>query len=89
MNTSRRFSEPLAETIVPDSTHDTSRRALAPAYDEVAIAAADDERAVPAVDDAGADDPADDGFVFAPRRILHAAIRIGKSFEFVVECCVL
>jgi len=24
-----------------------------------------------------------------PRRILHAAIRFGKSFEFVVECCVL
>jgi hypothetical protein len=29
------------------------------------------------------------GFILAPRRILHAAIRIGKSFELVVECCVL
>ncbi len=32
---------------------------------------------------------AEDGFILAPRRILHAAIRIGKSFELVVECCVL
>jgi hypothetical protein len=30
----------------------------------------------------------DQVFVPTPRRILHAAIRIGKSFEFVVECCV-
>jgi hypothetical protein len=28
-------------------------------------------------------------FVSTPRRIVHAAIRIGKHFEFVVECCVL
>jgi hypothetical protein len=32
---------------------------------------------------------AEHGFICAPRRILHAAIRIGKSFELVVECCVL
>jgi hypothetical protein len=28
-------------------------------------------------------------FLPTPRRIIHAAIRFGKSFEFVVECCVL
>jgi hypothetical protein len=28
-------------------------------------------------------------FVQAPRRIVHAAIRFGKSFELVIECCVL
>ena len=71
MNTSRRCSEPLAETVVPDSTRDTSRPVLRPAHDDGAAAEVDDE------------------FVFAPRRILHAAIRIGKSFELVVECCVL
>jgi hypothetical protein len=34
-------------------------------------------------------DEFDGTLVSAPRRIIHAAIRIGKSFEFVVECCVL
>jgi hypothetical protein len=31
----------------------------------------------------------DDQLVWAPRRVIHAAIRFGKSFEFVIECCVL
>jgi|HubBroStandDraft_6_1064221.scaffolds.fasta_scaffold95836_3 hypothetical protein len=31
----------------------------------------------------------DELFLPTPRRIIHAAIRFGKSFEFVVECCVL
>jgi hypothetical protein len=34
-------------------------------------------------------DEVDGGLVLAPRRIIHAAIRFGKSFEFVVECCVM
>jgi hypothetical protein len=34
-------------------------------------------------------DEFDGTLVLAPRRIIHAAIRFGKSFEFVVECCVM
>ncbi len=58
------------------------------------------ETVIPRSDSAGSPRPglsraeedagdADDGFILAPRRILHAAIRIGTSFELVVECCVL
>jgi hypothetical protein len=58
------------------------------------------ETVIPRSDSAGSQRPglsraeedaadAADGFICAPRRILHAAIRIGKSFELVVECCVL
>jgi hypothetical protein len=31
----------------------------------------------------------DNEFVLTPGRILRAALRIGKSFELVFECCVL
>jgi hypothetical protein len=34
-------------------------------------------------------DEFDGTLVSAPRRIIHAAIRFGKSFEFVIECCVM
>jgi hypothetical protein len=58
------------------------------------------ETVIPRSDSAGSQRPglsraeevaadAEHGFILAPRRILHAAIRIGKSFELVVECCVL
>jgi hypothetical protein len=63
-------NQPLAETVVPDSTHETWPQPIAPAR-EIGAAA-----------------EMDPVFVSAPRRILHAAIRFGKSFEFVFECCV-
>jgi hypothetical protein len=89
-------TQPLADTVIPPLACDRSSWAFERPERNLPRRKIDTEEIHTAAEiDAAIDADFNAGedirglLVSRPRRIVHAAIRIGKSFEFVVECCVL